>query len=122
MLIRYKKTMNKIAMGLLSLMPEHKEVKKLMDTMQLYDEHDDWKLYLWKKDDEYVGAIGIKVQEQTVVIQHITVIPSYRGEGIGTEMITGLYNLDEVDHIRAIDEVQSFVEKCMKQIKEESTL
>jgi len=122
MLIRYKKAMNKIAMGLLSFMPEHKEVKKLMDTMQFYDEHDDWKLYLWKKNDEYVGAIGVKVEDNTAVIQHITVIPSYRGEGVGTEMISELCDLDDVEHISGIDEVQSFVQKCMKQIKEESTL
>jgi riboflavin biosynthesis RibT protein len=122
MLIRYKKTMEKIAMGLLSFMPEHKEIKKLMDTMQFYDQHDDWQLYLWKKNDEYVGAIGVKVEDNTAIIQHITVIPSYRGEGVATEMISELCELDTVEHVRAIDEVQPFVQKCMKQIKEESTI
>ena len=122
MLIRYKKTMEKIAMGLLSFMPEHKEIKKLMDTMQFYDQHDDWQLYLWKKNDEYVGAIGVKVEDNIAIIQHITVIPSYRGEGVATEMISELCELDTVEHVRAIDEVQPFVQKCMKQIKEESTI
>lgn len=122
MLIRYKKAMEKIAMGLLSFMPEHKEIKKLMDTMQFYDQQDDWQLYLWKKNDEYVGAIGVKVEENTATIQHITVIPSYRGEGVGTEMISELCELDTVESVHAIDEVQPFVQKCMKLIKEESTL
>ena len=118
MLIRYKKAMEKIAMGLLSFMPEHKELKKLVDTMQLYDQHDDWQLYLWKKNDEYVGAIGVKIEDNTAVIQHITVIPSYRGEGVAKEMVSELCDLDTVEHVRAIDEVQPFIEKCMKELKE----
>jgi riboflavin biosynthesis RibT protein len=122
MLIRYKKAMEKIAMGLLSFMPEHKDIKKLMDTMQLYDQHDDWQLYLWKKNDEYVGAIGVKVEESTAIIQHITVIPSYRGEGVGKEMVSDLCELDTVEHVRAINEVQPFIQKCMKLLKEESTI
>ena len=122
MLIRYKKTMEKIAMGLLSFMPEHKELKKLMDTMQFYDQYDDWQLYLWKKNDEYVGAIGVKIEDNTAVIQHITVIPSYRGEGVAKEMVSELCDLDTVEQVRAIEEVQPFVQKCMKLIKEESTI
>ena len=117
MLIRYKKAMEKIAMGLLSFMPEHKEIKKLMDTMQIYDKHDDWQLYLWKKDDEYVGAIGVKVEDNTAIIQHITVIPSYRGEGVGKEMVSELCDLVDVEHVRGINEVQPFVQKCMKLLK-----
>ena len=121
MLIRYKKTMEKIAMGLLSFMPEHKEIKKLMDTMQFYDQHDDWQLYLLKKNDEYVGAIGVKIEENTAIVQHITVIPSYRGEGVATEMVSELCELDTVEHVRAIDGVQPFIQKCMKDLKEACT-
>ena len=122
MLIRYKKAMEKIAMGLLSFMPEHKEIKKLMDTMQIYDQQDDWQLYLWKKDAEYVGAIGVQLEDSKAIIQHITVIPSYRGEGVGKEMVSELCDLDEFEHISGINEVQPFIQKCMNQLKEESTL
>ena len=122
MLIRYKKAMEKIAMGLLSFMPEHKEIKKLMDTMQIYDQQDDWQLYLWKKDDEYVGAIGVRMEDDTAVIQHITVIPSYRGEGVGKEMVSELCDLEDIHHVRGIDEIQPYLEKCIKLLKEESTL
>ena len=113
--------MEKIAMGLLSFMPEHKEIKKLMDTMQFYDQHDDWQLYLWKKNDEYVGAIGVKIEENTAIVQHITVIPSYRGEGVATEMVSELCELDTVEHVSAIDGVQPFIQKCMKDLKEACT-
>lgn len=122
MLIRYKKTFEKIAMGLLSFMPEHKEIKKLMDTMQSYENCEDWQLYLWKKDEEYVGAIGVRVEDGTAIIQHITVIPSYRGEGVGTEMVAELCELDSFERVRAIDETEPFVQKCLNAIKEESTI
>ena len=114
--------MEKIAMVLLSFLPDHIEVKKLMDTMQIYDQHDDWQLYLWKKDDEYVGAIGVKVEDDTAIIQHLTVIPSYRGEGVGKEMVSELCDLDDIEHVRGINEVQPFIQKCMKLLQEESTL
>ncbi|MBO1915326.1 N-acetyltransferase, partial [Microvirga sp. 3-52] len=49
MLIRYKKTYEKIAMGLLSYMPGEHSVKELQETIQMYETEDDWQLYLWKK-------------------------------------------------------------------------
>ena len=76
MLVRYKKTLEKIAMGLISLMPQEKDIKRLMETIQQYEQNDNWTLYLWKKNDEYVGAVGIMEQDQIVTLQHITVIPS----------------------------------------------
>ncbi len=48
MLIRYKKTFEKIAMGLLSFMPSEKDLKKLQRTMKQYETEEDWQLFLWK--------------------------------------------------------------------------
>lgn len=117
MLVRYKKACEKIAMGLLSFMPEHKDIKRLMETIQLYEQSEQWILYLWKKDEEYVGAIGLKFEGDTAVIQHITVIPSYRGEGVGTEMVTELLELDQFESISAVDESKPFIQKCMTMLK-----
>lgn len=122
MLIRYKKAFEKIAMGLLSFMPEHKDVKRLMDTIQEYEQNNDWYLYLWKKEEEHVGAIGFKLDGNTAVIQHITVIPSYRGEGIGTEMVTELTELDQFENVTFVDETQAFIQKCLKDLKEADAL
>lgn len=118
MLVRYKKASEKIAMGLLSFMPEHKDIKRLMETIQTYDQCEDWQLYLWKKDDEYVGAIGVKIEDEAAILQHITVIPSYRGEGVGREMVTELHELDSFKEVKAINETQPFIQKCMSSIKE----
>jgi len=50
MLIRYKKSFEKIAMGLLSYMPSEKDLKKLQQTIKQYDSDKNWQLFLWKVD------------------------------------------------------------------------
>ena len=116
MLIRYKKALEKIAMGLLSFMPEHKDIKRLVETIHTYEADADWQLYLYKKEEEYIGAIGFTIMDGTAVIQHVTVIPSYRGEGIGKQMVTELAQLDQYEHIKFVDESQPFIQKCMKEL------
>ena len=111
MLVRYKKALEKIAMGLISLMPQEKDIKRLMETIQQYDQNENWTLYLWKKDDEYVGTVGIVEENDVVTLQHITVIPSYRGEGIALKMLQELKEMG-YDNIVANDETHSFVQKC----------
>ena len=120
MLIRYKKTMEKIAMGLLSFMPQHKEIKNLMETIQQYDQLENWQLYLLKRNEEYIGAIGVIVENQVAIIQHVTVIPSYRGEGVGKEMICQLHQLGSFEAIQSSNNEDPFIQKCMKEINEQS--
>ena len=55
MLLRYKKTYEKIAMGLLSYMPSEKSVKKLQETIHIYETDANWQLYLLKKDEDFIG-------------------------------------------------------------------
>lgn len=87
MLIRYKKDFEKIAMGLLSFMPEGKDVKKLQETIYNYEKNPDWHLYLWKEED-ILGAIGVIIEDDiNAVIQHISVTPSHRNMGIGKKMV-----------------------------------
>ncbi|WP_342442793.1 GNAT family N-acetyltransferase [Lysinibacillus sp. FSL K6-0057] len=114
MLIRYKKALEKIAMGLLSFMPNEKDVKKLTETIHSYENDDNWVLYLWKKNDEYVGIVGLVVDEHNIAtIQHVSVIPSYRGEGVATEMLQEVAELGQYESVRATDETRSFVRKCI---------
>lgn len=118
MLVRYKKSLEKIAMGLLSFMPQEKDVKKLMETMQSYEQNDNWQLYLWKENDEYIGIVGISSQDGVATIQHITVVPSYRGEGIAKKMLKELKNSGEYTEIRACAETEPFVNKCLHSLEE----
>ena len=121
MLIRYKKALEKIAMGLLSFMPNEKDVKKLTETIHSYENDDNWVLYLWKKNDEYVGIVGLVIDEDnTATIQHVSVVPSYRGEGVATEMLQEVAELGQYESVRATDETRSFVQKCIHCIDEKA--
>ncbi|WP_431807486.1 GNAT family N-acetyltransferase [Lysinibacillus sphaericus] len=114
MLIRYKKAFEKIAMGLLSFMPNEKDIKKLTETIQSYENDDNWVLYLWKKNDEYVGIVGLVADNHTATIQHVSVVPSYRGEGVAKEMLQEVAELGQYEQLRATDETREFVSKCIQ--------
>ncbi|GAA0296817.1 riboflavin biosynthesis RibT protein [Gracilibacillus halotolerans] len=115
MLIRFKKRFEKIAMGLLSFMPDAKEVKKLQDIIKEYEENDAWQLFLWKEDDDVLGAIGLKIDSdhKEITVQHISVDPSHRNLGIGTHMVKALSNFyDETYEIIPNEQTARFLEKC----------
>ncbi|XJZ26098.1 GNAT family N-acetyltransferase [Bacillota bacterium Lsc_1132] len=112
MLIRYKKTFEKIAMGLLSFMPNEKDLKKLQQTMKLYETEESWQLFLWKEDD-IIGLIGILfLSTDQLQIQHISVNPSHRQQGIGKRMVKALQEMYPDKEITASEETAAFVEKC----------
>lgn len=113
MLTRYKRSNEKIAMGLLSFMPNERSVKQLKKTMELYNERPDWQLFLWKAGDDYIGAIGIHVEDdENFIVQHISVIPSFRGEGIGHSMVEGVERLMPGRRARPSEETKPFMMKC----------
>lgn len=115
MLIRYKQNQEKIAMGLLSFMPTEKDdVRMLQQTMRNYMEHANWHLYLWKEEDDIVGAIGFKIEDElSVVVQHISVNPSYRNMGIGRKMIDAVKEMyGEKYDICSNELTNDFFHKC----------
>lgn len=121
MLIRYKKAFEKIAMGLLSFMPNEKDIKKLTETIHSYENNDNWVLYLWKKNDEYVGIVGLVTDDHNIAtIQHVSVVPSYRGEGVAKEMLQEVAELGQFESVRATDETRKFVRKCINCMDEEA--
>lgn len=114
MLIRYKKNMEKIAMGLLSFMPEEKkDVKKLQQTIKEYETNSDWHLFLWKEDD-ILGAVGLREEDDlNIVIQHVSVNPSHRNIGIGKRMVNEVRKLYQHKYVvSATGELQQFQNKC----------
>ncbi|GGP10395.1 GNAT family N-acetyltransferase [Oceanobacillus neutriphilus] len=115
MLIRFKRNLEKIAMGLLSFMPEEKDVKKLQETIREYEENDGWHLHLWKEDDDVLGAIGVQItNDNQLVIKHLTVNPSHRDQGIGSRMIAEIHRIysDKYDIVPA-ESVKAFYEKSL---------
>lgn len=122
MLIRYKKNQEKIAMGLLSFMPVEKDVKLLQQTIKEYESNPDWHLYLWKEEDDIVGTIGLKIEDElNVVVQHISVNPSYRNVGIGTKMVEEIKKQYGDKYDVCPDEyTQQFFHKCTNKSEEDS--
>lgn len=112
MLIRYKKTFEKIAMGLLSFMPNEKDLKKLQQTMKQYETEDAWQLFLWKEED-IIGLIGSTFDgDHELRIQHISVNPSHRSQGIGKKMVKALQEMFPEKRISANEYTSAFIEKC----------
>lgn len=112
MLIRYKKAFEKIAMGLLSFMPNVKDFKTLQQTIKMYDTEKEWQLYLWKADDTIIGLIGVTVEGNIVTVRHICVSPSHRDEGIGKNMIMALKQMHVEKDFCPSEETAAFFDKC----------
>lgn len=111
MLIKYKKSHEKIAMGLLSYMPDERPLKTLQRTLEKYEKEPDWQLYLWKQEEDFVGLTGIEVGEFTFTVHHVSVNPSYRSEGIGHVMVEKIQELQEPRAMQASKETKDFLTK-----------
>ncbi|MCP3738671.1 GNAT family N-acetyltransferase [Rossellomorea sp. BNER] len=116
MLIRYKKAFEKIAMGLLSFMPNEKDLKKLQQTIKQYETEDNWQLFLWKEED-IIGLVGVVVDNEDIEIQHISVNPSHRHEGIGKSMIRSLKEIHSDKSLKPNEYTASFFEKCENELE-----
>jgi len=114
MLIRFKKTMEKIAMGLLSFTPEEKDVKKLQETIKHYSENQEEVLFLWKEAEDMIGAIGVRVNDEAkqITIQHVSVNPSHRDNGIGQQMVQALCQRYESYEVVGNELTDDFLSKC----------
>ncbi|SFP25553.1 GNAT family N-acetyltransferase [Salibacterium halotolerans] len=112
MFIKFKSAYKKIAMGLLSYMPEEKEVKKLQETMQYYENEENWQLYLWKEQEDIVGVMGLYFHEDgSAELKHICVNPSYREEGIGKKMVLTMKDRLE-GSLTGCEETEDFLDTC----------
>ncbi|MFC4324113.1 GNAT family N-acetyltransferase [Litchfieldia salsa] len=112
MLIRYKKNYEKIAMGLLSFMPSEKDLKKLQATMRQYEMEEDRQLFLWKEED-IIGIIGTQLLEnEGLEIQHISVNPSHRLQGIGKKMVKALKETFPNKAIQPNEYTAAFFDRC----------
>lgn len=121
MLIRCKSNQEKIAMGLLSFMPEEKDVKVLQETMSSYKNKENWHLYLLKESDDFVGAIGVRLtDDMTAVIQHISVNPSFRKKGKARKMIQEISLMYKKDYkLCSNEDTFELINKCNNMINYE---
>ncbi len=116
MLIRYKKSYEKIAMGLLSFVPSEKDIKKLLQTIKTYEEEEDWQLFLWR-DEDIIGIIGVRLNEDVAELHHVSVSPSHRDQGIGRKMVNALKQIyEEKYEIKPTKLTAAFLDKCREDV------
>lgn len=81
MLVKYKNDYEKIAMGLLSYVPDLKPLNHLQTEMALYQNDPEYLLYLWRPegDRDFSGVVGIQLSSDIVLVRHVSLMPSERG-------------------------------------------
>jgi len=117
MIIRYKKAFEKIAMGLLSFMPAEKDLKVLQQTIKQYEANEDWQLFLWKEEEDIIGLIGVIFENtDSITIQHISVNPSHRKQGVGKAMVQAVQSLFPTKELKSNELILAFLSKCKEEI------
>ena len=76
MLLKYRSDYQKIAMGILSLLPTFKDWDRLQRELTWYQAGDDRALYLWKDGhDDFAGVVGIELQGRYAVVRLLSLMP-----------------------------------------------
>jgi riboflavin biosynthesis RibT protein len=118
MLVKYKISHEKIAMGLLSFMPGAQDIKSLQEMIKTYETDPAWQLYLCKQGDDFVALIGIEIQDYTFTVHHLSVNPSFRDEGIGHMLVEKVQELQEPRAMQAAPETKDFLSKCWETLQQ----
>ncbi|MFC6181937.1 N-acetyltransferase [Lactiplantibacillus daowaiensis] len=94
MLVKYRKDYEKVAMGLLSFIPDFKDLSHLKTEMQWYQATDDHQLLLWRKaDGDFSGVIGIEIGSDFVLVRHDSLSPEDRTTANQGQMLDELATL-----------------------------
>ncbi|GEO68395.1 hypothetical protein [Levilactobacillus acidifarinae] len=76
MLLKYRSDYQKIAMGLMSLLPSFKDWDRLQRELAWYQGGDDRTLFLWKDQyDDFAGVLGTERQSNYVVVRLVGLMP-----------------------------------------------
>lgn len=92
MLLDYKNNYEKITMGLLSFIPDFKEVERLKFELDWYQQEENRKLFLWRGEEtqDMIAVIGVELGDEFVLLRHISINPSFRNEGISYKILEAL--------------------------------
>ncbi|MDF2946951.1 MAG: N-acetyltransferase [Bacillales bacterium] len=112
MLVKYKKNYEKIAMGLLSFTPGEKDIKKLLELIKLYENNENWQIYLYKLNEDFIGIVGVVTDDTDVELKHLCVNPSHRNQGLGKKIVHELIELYKDKNFKAMGSINSFLEQC----------
>lgn len=96
MLTNYRKEQRKIAMGLLSFHQKLSVHQSLLKEIDTYEQEENLKLLFWvpEGDRNIQGILGIeKETPEAIVLHDISLNPSFRGEGLGFQLLDDLVEL-----------------------------
>jgi len=91
MLVKYRKDYEKVAMGLLSFIPDFKEIAHLQTEMQWYQATNNHQLLLWRQaDGDFCGIIGIEIGSDFILVHHASLSPEERHSQNQQQMLNEL--------------------------------
>lgn len=94
MLYKYKDSYKKIAMGLLSFIPDLKDISHLQTELDWYQKDASRFLYLWKNENgDFSGVVGFELVNKQVIVRHIALSPAERNEGVTYKILDELATL-----------------------------
>lgn len=116
MLTEYRPDYQKIAMGLLSYIPDLKKTDRLQEELDRYEQEEERKLYLWKSEEteDMAGVVGMEEEEELVLLRHISINPSYREEGLAYRMLDALEEIVQPKKISGTIETGPLITKWQK--------
>ncbi len=81
MLIEYRKDYEKIAMGLLSYLPDFKNLHNLREEIKLNESNNDFELYLFRNSESNIIAVlGTQNDGDFIIIRYLSLAPGFREE------------------------------------------
>ncbi|TPR52826.1 hypothetical protein DY042_00975 [Apilactobacillus kunkeei] len=94
MLLKYRTEYKKIAMDMLSLLPDMNKGNHLEDEMNWYEDSDNRVIYLWKnQDDNWAGLVAIEQKNDLLVLRRVVLTPDSWNINNCCSMIDDLNNL-----------------------------
>lgn len=76
MLLKYRSEYKKIAMDMLSLLPDMNKSNHLEQEMNWYHDNDNRVIYLWRNlDNNWAGLIAVEQKEPLLVVRRIVLTP-----------------------------------------------
>ncbi|KRN53818.1 hypothetical protein IV84_GL001388 [Pediococcus damnosus] len=80
-------------MGLLSFIPDLKDIDRINKELDWYASSDDRNLYLQKNEaGDFIGLVGVEKQDQYLMIHHLAFIPQQQTEGNEQDIFNSLTN------------------------------
>lgn len=118
MLIECKNDTEKVAMGLLSYLPDFKNLANLKDEIQLNKNSAEFCLYLYRsKDPNFIGVIGTQANKQFVVIRYISFAPDFRKDKYEAKAVQELAQSNPQKRITAVPEYIDLIKYLKKDSK-----